>query len=184
MRLSVVLTLMYENSFETRKSSCVNARGIPPAAYQVLAMLGGGVPHPRSGGVPHPRSGGYPIPGLRGVPCSRSGGVPSPMSGGYPIPGLGETPSQVWGVPCPARPQMGYPPWPDLEWGIPLPPDLRWGTPPAMVNRQTFPSINITFPRTTYAGGKNWHPTKMAIKRFPRGESEKSLVQRQKVSTS
>ena len=24
-----------------------------------------------------------------------------------------------------------------------------------MVNRQTFPSINITFPRTTYAGGKN-----------------------------
>ena len=47
----------------TRKSSCVNARGIPPAAYQVLAMLGGGTrsqvwggtpSQVRGRGVPHP----------------------------------------------------------------------------------------------------------------------------------
>ena len=60
------------------------------------------------------------------------------------------------------------PPWPwprtprDLDpptsaWTCDLPPphfNLGPGTPPPRVNRQTFPSINITFPRTTYAGGK------------------------------
>ena len=44
---------------ETRKSSCVNARGIPTAAYQVLHLLAcmGGPP---AGGVPLVR--GYPSP--------------------------------------------------------------------------------------------------------------------------
>ena len=116
----------------------MNARGISPAALQVLAMLicrgGGGYPisgwegspfHVRGGGVSHPspRSGGtpsqvwgvsypmsvrYPIPCLGGYPISGPGG-------GYPIPGWGGT----WGtphhldlarVPPPhLRPEMGYP---------------------------------------------------------------------------
>ena len=47
------------------------------------------------------------------------------------------------------------PPHLDLDLG---PPPLRPGpgTPHPKVNRQTFPSINITFPRTTYTGGKNY----------------------------
>ena len=83
-----------------------------------------------------------------------------------------------WVPPLDLRP--GNPPL-DLRLGTPLdlrldpPPDLRPGTPPGpearypppvqgwiglpppqkKVNRQTFPSINITFPRTTYAGGNN-----------------------------
>ena len=101
----------------TRKSFCVNARGLPPATKQVLAMLlslgrvGGEVP-PSShgqGGVPHPRSRG-------------GGSTPSRLGwGGYPIPGLD------WRYP-PPEPGMGYPPDPDLGWGTPHP-DLRQGTP-------------------------------------------------------
>ena len=56
----------------------------------------------------------------------------------------------------PPQSKTGNPPWPGP--GTPLdlgaPPDLDLGPPPPQrVNRQTFPSINITFPRTTYAGG-------------------------------
>ena len=61
------------NNLKTRKSSCVNARGIPTAAYQVLPE--GGYPPPGQvqwGGylrpeVEYPQSGGYPQPGLTGV---------------------------------------------------------------------------------------------------------------------
>ena len=91
--------VVHKKMIKTRKSSGVNARGIPPAAYQVLAMLGGGVPGPRSGGVPGPRS---------------VGGLPHPRSGGYPIPGLGGgVPIQTWSGGTLAT----------------LPPDLRWDTP-------------------------------------------------------
>ena len=82
----------------------MNARGTPPAAYQVLAMLlcvmGGG--HPISGlgrgGTPS-QVGGYPIPGLGrgGYPIPGLGG-----GGGYPISGLGR------GVPCPRSRWGGY----------------------------------------------------------------------------
>ena len=59
----------------TRKSSCVNARGIPPAAYQVLHLLpyrggnypGCGVPT-LAWGVSHLWSGGTPHLDLVGVP--------------------------------------------------------------------------------------------------------------------
>ena len=80
---------------------------------------------------------------------------------------MGYTPTiETWdGVPPPIQTWDGVPPYPDLGQGTPHHPDLGWGTPPLpkpgtgyppppMVNRQTFPSINITFPRTTYAGGK------------------------------
>ena len=71
----------------------------------------GGVPHLRLGGVPHLRS--RRIPHLRsGVPNLRLGGTPSQV-GGVPHLRLGGT----WGTPLP-RPEMGYPPPPDLRWGI------------------------------------------------------------------
>ena len=138
---------------------------------------GGGVPHPGHGG-------GYPIQSWwGGNPSSHSaGGVPHPvMVGGTPgtpphhpdlagggylgypppsWPGMGypspHHPDLGWGTP-PHHPDLGWgtPPTPFQTWdGVPPYPALRWGTPPPMVNRQTFPSINITFPRTTYAGGK------------------------------
>ena len=100
------------------------------SAQGVPGPRSGGVPSPRSRGVPHPWSGGYPISGPVGYP-------------GYP-------PDQTWdGVP--PSPQ------PDLGWGTPLPPATRpeMGYPPAIVIRQTFPSINITFPRTMYEAGNN-----------------------------
>ena len=90
----------------TRKSSCVNARNIPPTAYQVLVMLlclmgGGGIPHPvmMVGGTPSSHGGGG------GTPSSHvGGGYPSPPTtiqvcpGGYP------------GYPPPSRPGTRYPP--------------------------------------------------------------------------
>ena len=112
----------------TRKSSCMNARSIPPAAQ------GGEVPHPvMVGGAGTPSSHGQR--GTPGTPPTIQtwDGVPPPTI----RPGMG--------YPRTIRPGMGYPPHnPDLGQGTP---------PPSMVNRQTFPSI--TFPRTTYAGGKN-----------------------------
>ena len=60
----------------TRKSSCVNARGIPTAAYQVLHLF------PEVG---YPPAGVPPWPGL-------TGGLPKV---GYPPPAR-VPPSQVW----------------------------------------------------------------------------------------
>ena len=63
------------------------------------------------------------------------------------------------GYPPVIRPGMGYPPPPSRPgtgYPAPPPPIQTWDgvpPPPPMVNRQTFPSINITFPRTTFAGG-------------------------------
>ena len=74
-----------ESSEKTRTSSCVNARGIPPAAYQILHLLpnlGGGVPTLAGGYLPwpggtYPRWGYLPWPG---VPPARVG-----------TPGCGQT---------------------------------------------------------------------------------------------
>ena len=141
---------------------------------------------PMLGGTPSQVQGGYPIPGLGGrvphprswgVPCLRSRRYPIPGLGGFPIPGLGGTPSQGQGSTL-SQVQGGYPtltwmgrgvPHPDLGFGTPparpgmgypLPPDLRsWDgvSPPTSVDRYTDWCQNITFPRTTYAGGKNTH---------------------------
>ena len=90
---------------QTRKSSCVNARGIPSATYRVLAMLlclliGGG---------------GYPIQFCTwGTPCPDLG---PDQDEGYP-PGY-----------SPSRPRMGYP----LSWssdGVPPHPGPEMGIPP------------------------------------------------------
>ena len=78
---------------QTRKSPCVNARGIPTAAYQVLHLLsylgGGGYPIPGHGGVPHFWPGGAP---------SLAGGLPHPWTG-VPHPWVGMcTPSLARGT--------------------------------------------------------------------------------------
>ena len=128
--------------------------------------MGVGVPHPVLdqrgtpsslgwGGVPHPvlDQGGTPSQ-LDGVPpyWTRVG---VPLSVGWGTPPIwnwdGVPPCQLDGVPPSAEPEMGYPP--SAGWGTPSPgPGMEY-PPQPMVNRKTFPSINITFPRTTYAGG-------------------------------
>ena len=94
----------------TRESSCVNARGTLPAAWQVLAMLlclliGGGVPHSvlpggweysiksLTGGVPHPRS-RWRVP----HPRSEQEGTltPSRPRMGYPTLAGWDTPHHQW----------------------------------------------------------------------------------------
>ena len=152
----------------TRKSSCVNARGIPTAAYQVLHLLLE-VGYPPAGVLPPGQSnGGYPRwgtpqPGL--MEGSTQGGVP---------PGRGTPQSGLMGVPKVGTPSRGTP-WPGLvggTWGgyplagePPPPPGPGLGTPPSGPGRGTPPPRcgqtdgwtdtcqNITFPRTTYAVG-------------------------------
>ena len=91
--------IIFFRSIKTRKSSCLNARGIPLAVEQVLALLfslGGGMSQSWLGG-------GYPI-------LTWPGGLPPsyPDWGrGYPIlTWLGGVPqdislSQDWGTPLP-----------------------------------------------------------------------------------
>ena len=73
-------------------------------------------------------------------------------------------PLKIWDLGPPQKSETWDPPPKIWDLGPPTPrksetwdppENLRHGTPPPKVNRQTFPSINITFPRTTYAGGKN-----------------------------
>ena len=127
----------------TRKSSCVNARGIPTAAYQVLL-----------GGVPPPPIGVPPCPGLTG---GTRGGVPP--AGVAPWPGL------MGG----GLPEVAYPPWVTPHQGTPQPGLTEGGYPPVGVPPIRVPpwldlarvppsprcgqTENITFPRTTYAVG-------------------------------
>ena len=126
-----------KNCFETRKSSCVNAGGIPPAAYQVLHLLsypekgyptsGWGVPHLWTGDSPL-LDGGYPIPG-QGPPIWTWLRYPLPPSG----PGQGSHPP-IWAW-------LGYPPHLDLA-GVPCP--------RAWTDKQI---ETITFPHPSDASG-------------------------------
>ena len=102
--------------YNTRKSSCVNTRGIPPAAYQLLHLLsydhgGGGYLIP--GWVTPPPGGGYPSPNPihnTGPMSFPGGGGVTPVTGPRSLPREGY-PSQVqagWGVPQPG-PDRGVP---------------------------------------------------------------------------
>ena len=152
--------------------------------------LGRGTPHPDlRWGIPLPKPGmGYP-PALRwGTPPDLRWGTLPDLGWGTPLPRpeMGYPhPDLRWGTPLPGpgmgyppRPEMGYPPdlgqgtpYPDLRWGTPQPrpemgyppyPDLRWGTPsPTSVDRHTDSCQNITYPRTSYAGGKNSNNAQM-----------------------
>ena len=70
-----------ENNNQIIKSSCVNARGIPTAAYQVLHLLScaGRYPIPGQRGVPHPCWG---VPHLR-YPCDLAKGTPCGQTDGW-----------------------------------------------------------------------------------------------------
>ena len=88
-----------KRTYPTRKSSCVNARGIPTAAYQVLHLLS--------------CTGGYPLPGVPLV-GGHLGYPPSDLAGGYPCqvqlrgyPILPES-TPPWVPPC--QTWLGYPP--------------------------------------------------------------------------
>ena len=115
-------------SLNIRKSSCVNARSTPTAAYQVLHLFPEvGYPPPSQDGGGYPRWGtpsrGTPQPGLMGVPKV-----------GY----------------CPSRgyPQQGYP-RAGSGWGT-SPAGPAWGTPWVWTERLmdgwTDTCENITFP--------------------------------------
>ena len=149
---------------KTRKSSCVNARGIPTVAYQVLHLLSctGGVPHSCWGypilGAPIRPGWEYPIPATGGgvlhlgYPIRPGWGYPIPATGGYPTldtttrPGwvchLRYTPSDLAGVP--PRAGMRYPPTRPGR-GTLLP---RGG--------QTDTCENSTLPPTTYVVCNNF----------------------------
>ena len=114
-----------------------------------------GVPPPGPGkGTPYPHP--HPPPG----PEEESTPVPMPWPGkGYPT----VAPTLTWEgvppcIPLPPEPEKGVPPPPCLGlWrGYSQPPlDLGRGTPPPRRCEQIDTCKNSTFPRTTYAGGKN-----------------------------
>ena len=79
---------------------------------------------------------------------------PKKSETGYPPQNLRLGPPQkILDLGHPPQNLRPGPPRKSEAWD-PLYLDLDLGPPPSKVNRQTFPSINITFPRTTYAGGK------------------------------
>ena len=115
----------------------MNARGIPPATYQVLAILLYLI-------------GGYPIQSWWGsTPSSYDGGG---YPGVPPGPGMGYPPVQTWdGVP-PVQTWDGV--LPTQTWDRVPPPRPGIGYPPFKVwtDKQT---ENSTFPHPSDAGGKN-----------------------------
>ena len=72
-----------------RRSSCVNARGIPPATWQVLLLCypipSEGYPIPGQGGTP-PLAGESPTWGIPNLTCP--GGTPSLAGVGVTYPGV------------------------------------------------------------------------------------------------
>ena len=122
----------------TRKSSYVNARGIPTAAYQVLPEVG----YPPYRGTPQPGLMG----GTRGE-ISPHQGTPQARSdkgctqGGVP-PLLGYPPGQVWqggtqgGVPHQGTPRPGPMEVPEVWQG-----DTRGGVPPVRYPWQGYPPV-------------------------------------------
>ena len=109
---------------------------------------------PQRWGTPHPRL-GY-SPSKVGVPPHPRLGTPSSKVGVHPpIQGwIGYPPIQGWIRYPLIQGWIGYPTPPPIQGGIGTPPSKAGlGTPPPE-SEQTFPSINITFPRTTYTGGK------------------------------
>ena len=123
----------------TRKSSCVNARGILPTVYQVLHMLSypGGYPIPGQG-VPDPE---YPFPDL-------VWGYPIP---GYPHSGVGYPQEGNWnqslGTPWKGHGTSGS----IMGWDGATPPPLA---PPPGVNWQT--NWNYYLPHPSDAGGNTF----------------------------
>ena len=148
----------------TRKSSCVNARGIPTAAYQVLHLLTK-VGYPPPSGYPHPGLMGVPgVPPCWGTPLSRSDGgylgyppvrvPPHPgLTGGYPwYPPSGHPPVGV--PPCQGTlPHQGTPPgW---TWFRYPPPGWTWlGYPPPPPRCGLTNKVKLLPPLSYYVRGR------------------------------
>ena len=131
----------------TNKSSCANARGIPPATYQVLARCvcgdgrGGGLPHLDLGPPPPPGMGYSPTWTWDGVVLHQLDRVPPAWTWDPPVGWMGYPPLTGWGTPPPRpgagyplpppRPGTGYPPPHGPGMGYPIPPtsSAGWGTP-------------------------------------------------------
>ena len=126
---------------KTRKSSCVNARGISTAVYQVL--LDGAPPPP-----------GYPLArSHRGVPEVGYPQVP-PGQVWWGVPKVGYPPARSDGGTQGGAPPVGLPPPSgtpppvavsaqelDLAWVPCLRLDLCSGTPPGVNRLKTWPSL-------------------------------------------
>ena len=136
------MSLNESTTILTRKSSCVNARGIPTAAYQVLHGLscpGGWGPgyHP-----PQSDLTGVPLSDLPGIPplppqLDLARGTPHQTWAGYP-PSPSDlarlsSPSDLAGV-RPHQTWLGYPPPSDLA-GVPPPGVERLKTLPSPILR-------------------------------------------------
>ena len=108
------------NTNRIRKSSCVNARGIPQLLTLLLCLLvGRGVPHPiPTGGTPFQSQWEvYPIlPNGGGTPIWSMGGTPIRKDGVHPPPG-----GEGWGIPI--RKDKYSLHW--EGWGGGYPPGLR-----------------------------------------------------------
>ena len=131
-------------SLYTRKSSCVNARGIPPAMLT----------HPSPPQLTHPSPPADP-------PLPPSWPTPSPLLTPpcWPTPPPQLTHPSPPGWPTPPPPCWPTPPPPPRQLDLTPPSGWTWRPPPLWTDRwmdgRTDACQNITFPRTTYAGGKN-----------------------------
>ena len=145
------MTWQITNQFHTRKSSCVNARGIPPAVYWVILLLSylGTPPRPDlAGGGIWP---GYPP--WQGTPLSWPGGYLDRVPPGRVPPGRVPPPGWTWQGTPPGVCPMAF--WEMLQsimgYGYPLPVDRQIdGWMEGQTRVKTLPSR-----RTTYASGKN-----------------------------
>ena len=93
----------------------------------------------------------------KNFPFTETGYPPSPKIWDWVLPQKSETwdPPKIWDLGFPPQIWDLGPPQKSETWDSPLPGPGPGNPSPPKVNRQTFPSINITFPRTTYAGGNN-----------------------------
>ena len=154
-----------------------HGQGVPHPADRGYSIPLMGVPPDLGWGSPHQQYGGIPPLGL-------DGGTPHPDLGwedAQSWPGMGHPPSpsagsgylthqDLIGVPpiltwdggtaisnmgvSPCQDLMGYPHWEWVDGGT-LSLLKVDGVPPTDVDRQTFPSINITFPCSTYESGND-----------------------------
>ena len=136
-QISIPLSKKKKTKIETRRSSCVNARGIPPAAYQVFTLL---LSLPMEGG-------GYPHPVLNGG--TPMGGPSSSPDGGYP----GVPPLSARLFPMSAR-WVYLPPPHRSDVGTSLQ-SARWGYPPLRARCEQTENITFRHPSDTDGNSKS-----------------------------
>ena len=131
---------------ECKRHTAHRAASARSAALSPDGWGGGELPpsSPDGGRVPHLVLTGLTSPDLEW-------GTPHPDLGrGYPS-------ILTWKGGTPHWPDGGIPPVLTWEGGTSRQPDGGTSPPPEMWTGQTFPGINITFPRTSYTGGNKMH---------------------------